>query len=122
MVSAVALNGKTTRRRRGRRRDRAPLHLVSTWVVRQRLLLGQEAAGDASDEIEAIRALLDKLALDGVPISIDAIGCRHDVAETIIGRGGEAKNPSRQRPNVRSLIPKIDAASAWLNSCRIARS
>jgi predicted transposase YbfD/YdcC len=85
----IALDGKTSRRSGDRRRGRAPLHLVSAWAARQRLVLGQEAVGDASNEIEAIPALLEKLALDGALISIDAIGCQRDIAEKIIDRGGD---------------------------------
>jgi predicted transposase YbfD/YdcC len=85
----IALDGKTSRRSGDRRRGRAPLHLVSAWAARQRLVLGQEAVGDASNEIEAIPALLEKLALAGALVTIDAMGCQRDIAEKIIDRGGD---------------------------------
>lgn len=85
----IALDGKTSRRSGDRRKGRAPLHLVSAWASRRRLVLGQEAVADASNEIEAIPALLEKLALDGALVSIDAIGCQRDIAEAIVERGGD---------------------------------
>ena len=39
----VAIDGKTSRRTHDRRKGREPLHLVSAWAARQRLVLGQEA-------------------------------------------------------------------------------
>ena len=44
----VALDGKTSRR--ARRGDAHPLHVVSAWATRQRLVLGQQAIGTKSDE------------------------------------------------------------------------
>jgi hypothetical protein len=39
----IAIDGKTSRRSHDRAKGRAPLHLVSAWAARQRLVLGQEA-------------------------------------------------------------------------------
>jgi predicted transposase YbfD/YdcC len=85
----IALDGKTSRRTGDRRRGREPLHLVSAWASRQRLVLGQEAVAEASNEIAAIPALLEKLALEGALVSIDAIGCQHDIADKIVEKGGD---------------------------------
>ena len=85
----IALDGKTSRRTGDRRRGREPLHLVSAWASRQRLVLGQEAVAGASNEIEAIPALLQKLALEGALVTIDAIGCQHAIAKAIIDKGGD---------------------------------
>jgi hypothetical protein len=52
----VAVDGKTARRSFDRQRGRRPLHLVSAWAVEQRLVLGQQKVGDASNEIEALPA------------------------------------------------------------------
>ena len=55
----VAIDGKTSRRARAR--GRHPLHLVSAWASRQRLVLGQEAVEEKSNEINAIPLLLERL-------------------------------------------------------------
>jgi hypothetical protein len=52
----IAIDGKTSRRTHARRKGRGPLHLVSAWAARQRLVLGQEAVDEKSNEIEPRRA------------------------------------------------------------------
>ena len=39
----IGIDGKTSRRTHDRPKDRKPLHLVSAWASRQRLVLGQQA-------------------------------------------------------------------------------
>jgi predicted transposase YbfD/YdcC len=86
----VAVDGKTSRRTHARRRGRGrePLHLVSAWASRQRLVLGQEAVAGKSNEITAIPLLLARLELAGALVTIDAIGTQGAIAETILARGG----------------------------------
>jgi predicted transposase YbfD/YdcC len=85
----VAIDGKTSRRTHARGRGREPLHLVSAWAARQRLVLGQEAIDDKSNEITAIPLLLERLELTGALVTIDAIGTQTDIAAKIVGRGGD---------------------------------
>ena len=49
----IAIGGKTSRRTHARNKGREPLHLVSAWASRQRLVLGQEAVSGKSNEIVA---------------------------------------------------------------------
>src|SRR6185312_9496588 len=83
----VALDGKTSRRSHDRSAGKAALHLVSAFATRERLVLGQEAVAAKSNEIEAIPALLDKLAeagaLKGALVTIDAIACNPKIADKI---------------------------------------
>jgi predicted transposase YbfD/YdcC len=83
----VAIDGKTSRR--ARRGDGHPLHLVSAWASRQRLVLGQEAVPSKGNEITAIPFLLERLELTGALVTIDAIGCQRDIAEAIRGKGAD---------------------------------
>ena len=85
----IAVDGKTSRRTHARAKGREPLHLVSAWAGRQRLVLGQEAAAGKSNEITAIPRLLERLALEGALVTIDAIGTQTAIAETIRRRGGD---------------------------------
>jgi predicted transposase YbfD/YdcC len=85
----VAIDGKTSRRSHARSRGRDPLHLVSAWASRQRLVLGQEAVAGKSNEITAIPLLLERLALEGALVTIDAIGAQGAIAEAILRRGGD---------------------------------
>jgi predicted transposase YbfD/YdcC len=85
----IAVDGKTSRRTHARRAGREPLHLVSAWASRQRLVLGQEAVAGKSNEITAIPLLLERLELTGALVTIDAIGTQSAIAATIRARGGD---------------------------------
>jgi predicted transposase YbfD/YdcC len=83
----VAIDGKTSRR--ARCAGGHPLHLVSAWASRQRLVLGQQAVATKGNEITAIPLLLERLELAGALVTIDAIGCQREIAEAIRGRGAD---------------------------------
>lgn len=83
----IAIDGKTSRR--ARRGDAHPLHVVSAWAARQRLVLGQEAVAAKSNEIVAIPLLLERLELTGALVTIDAIGCQRDIAAKIRAKGAD---------------------------------
>lgn len=85
----IAVDGKTSRRCHARGKGREPLHLVSAWATRQRLVLGQEATDAKSNEITAIPLLLERLQLTGAIVTIDAMGTQTAIAETIVRRGGD---------------------------------
>lgn len=85
----IAIDGKTSRRSHARSKGRSPLHMVSAWATRQRLVLGQEAVDVKSNEITAIPLLLERLELTGALVTIDAMGTQSAIAETIVGRGGD---------------------------------
>lgn len=89
----VAIDGKTSRRSHDRRTGRAPLHLVSAFATTSRLVLGQEAVADKSNETTAIPALLERLGandgLKGALISIDAIATNARIANAINNAGAD---------------------------------
>jgi predicted transposase YbfD/YdcC len=63
---------------------RGPLHLVRAWAAEQRLVLGQLACAEKSNEIEAIPRLLALLNIEGAIVTIDAMGCQTEIAEKIV--------------------------------------
>ena len=85
----IAIDGKTSRRTHNRRKGREPLHLVSAWATRQRLVLGQQAIDEKSNEIKAIPLLLERLMLKGALVTIDAMGTQIEIAEQIVEGGGD---------------------------------
>ena len=81
----VAIDGKTSRRSHDRKNGQKALHLVSAFATTSRLVLGQEAVDEKSNEITAIPALLERIDLEGALVSIDAMGCNPTtIAATII--------------------------------------
>jgi predicted transposase YbfD/YdcC len=89
----IALDGKTSRRSHDRRRGREALHLVSAFATNERLVLGQEAVGEASCEQQTIPILLKRLAeagaLGGAVVTIDAIACNPKIAKAITEAGAD---------------------------------
>ena len=85
----IAVDGKTSRRSHDRPKDRKPLHLVSAWASRQRLVLGQQATEEKSNEITAIPLLLERLVLKGAIVTIDAMGTQTEIAEKILAKEGD---------------------------------
>ena len=79
----VAVDGKTLRRSFDKGGAKGPIHMVSAWSSDQRLVLGQRQVDEKSNEITAIPALLDLLALEGAIVTIDAMGCQHKIAAKI---------------------------------------
>ena len=85
----IAIDGKTSRRSHDRKRGQKALHLVSAFATTRRLVLGQEAVEEKSNEITAIPALVERLDVQGALVSIDAMGCHAAIAETIVENGGD---------------------------------
>ena len=85
----VAIDGKTSRRTHDRAQDRNPLHLVSAWASGQRLVLGQQACAAKSNEITAIPLLLDRLAIRGALVTIDAMGWQTRIAQKILDKDAD---------------------------------
>jgi predicted transposase YbfD/YdcC len=82
----IAIDGKTVRRSFQKKGAKAPIHMVSAFAARQRLVLGQVKVAEKSNEIVAIPALLDMLSIEGAIVSIDAMGCQRDIAEKIVAK------------------------------------
>jgi predicted transposase YbfD/YdcC len=84
-------------RRRGRARwqdgsrdgGNTAIRLVSAFATASGLALCQEGAHGKGNEIAAIQALLETLALKGCIVAIDALGCQTDIAQKIVDRGGD---------------------------------
>jgi predicted transposase YbfD/YdcC len=82
-AEVIAIDGKTSRRSKG---ANAPIHMVSAFAARQRLVLGQMKVAEKSNEIIAIPKLLDRLAIEGAIVTIDAMGCQRDIAQKIVDK------------------------------------
>ena len=82
----IPVDGKTSRRSRGGKNSKAPIHMVSAFAARQRVVLAQMKVDEKSNEIVAIPALLDLMDVEGAVITIDAMGCQRAIADKIIGK------------------------------------
>jgi predicted transposase YbfD/YdcC len=82
----IAIDGKTLRRSYQKKGAKAPIHMVSAFAARQRLVLGQIKVAEKSNEIVAIPALLDMMMIEGAIVTIDAMGCQRDIAAKILDK------------------------------------
>ena len=110
----VAIDGKTSRRSHDRAAGAGPLHLVSAFATTSRLVLGQEAVADKSNELTAIPALLARLAekdgLKGALVSIDAMATNAAIAGAITAAG--ADYPLAVKANQPTLRAEVEACFA----------
>ncbi len=82
----IAIDGKSSRRSNQKKGGKAPIHMVSAFAARQRLVLGQVKVAEKSNEIIAIPKLLGMLAIEGAIVTIDAMGCQRDIAQKIVDK------------------------------------
>src|ERR1700674_2815310 len=85
-ADVIAIDGKTLRRSYQKKGAKAPIHMVSAFAARQRLVLGQVKVAEKTNEIVAIPALLDMMAIEGAIVTIDAMGCQRDIAQKILDK------------------------------------
>ena len=87
VAGVVAIDGKTACGSRDG--HNTAMHTISAYATASGLCLGQEHTRGKGNEIPAIKALLDTLALKGCIVTIDAIGCQTEIAQKILDRGGD---------------------------------
>jgi predicted transposase YbfD/YdcC len=85
-ADVIAIDGKTLRRSYQKKGAKAPIHMVSAFAARQRLVLGQVKVAEKSNEIVAIPKLLAMMEIEGAIVTIDAMGCQRDIAGQIVGQ------------------------------------
>ncbi len=113
----VAIDGKTSRRSHDHAANVALIHLVSAFATTSRLVLGQEAVADKSNELTAIPVLLARLAenngLRGAIVSIDAIATIATIATAIKEAGADYLLAVKaNQPTLRAEVEACFAAAA----------
>lgn len=85
----IAIDGKKLRRSHDRTNGKDAIWMVSAWAKENQLVLGQVKVDEKSNEITAIPTLLDVLDLNNCIVTIDAMGCQHEIANQIVEKGGD---------------------------------
>ena len=85
----IAIDGKTLRHSYDRAGGKGAIVMVSAWAEANHLVLGQRKVSEKSNEITAIPALLEMLALKGCIVTIDAMGAQTAIAKQIIDQEGD---------------------------------
>lgn len=82
----IPIDGKRLAGSQDQPNGKSAIHMVSAWASQQHLVLGEVKVDDKSNEITAIPALLELLALHGCIVTIDAMGCQHEIAAAIVAQ------------------------------------
>lgn len=80
------IDGKTICGSKDSTMDKYAIHLVSAWCNTNRLVLGQVKTECKTNEIEAVKSLLDMLDIEGAVITADAMSCQKEIVQQITGK------------------------------------
>lgn len=101
----VSIDGKTLCGSHDRPAAKQALHIVSAWANQVKFCLGQVSVESKSNEIPAVRELLDILHLKGAVVTADAMHCQKETAQKIIDK--EANYVLQVKQNQKSLSAAI---------------
>lgn len=79
----IAMDGKKIHRTNPRGHGESS-YILSAWVNEHSLSIAQEAVGEKTNEITCVPKLLDKLALKGAIVTMDAMGTQVETAEQVV--------------------------------------
>ncbi|MGH7224798.1 MAG: ISAs1 family transposase [Gemmataceae bacterium] len=123
----IAIDGKTSRRSGRKKASNPAIHTVSAFAARQRLVLGQVKVAEKSNEIIAIPKLRDLLAIAGAIVTIDAMGCQRDIAQTVVAKKADyvlalKGNQGSLREDVETFVASRRPQASWQRfSMRLSR-
>lgn len=113
----IAIDGKSLRGSACKTQGRLAFHLVSAYATQNRLCLAQQCVSEKSNEITAIPELLDVLAVENCVVTIDAMGCQHEIAQKIIDKKADyILMVKDNQKNLKEQIEKVFSIQASLNS------
>lgn len=89
LEGVIAIDGKALRRSFCNTSGKSPLHLVQAFAAEARLVLGQVAVDEKSNEITAIPELLSLLDIKDRIITADAMHTQRATAKAVCAKGGD---------------------------------
>lgn len=102
----ISFDGKTIRSTGKMDKYDKPLHIVSAHIAELGMTFGQQTVDGKSNEIPAMRELLDILDIKGCIIVADALNCQKETAKTITD--GEADYLLSVKDNQQTLKEDIE--------------
>jgi predicted transposase YbfD/YdcC len=85
----ISFDGKTIRSTGKMEKYTKPMHIVSAQIAEMGLTFGQKTVYEKSNEIPAVRELLELLELTGCIVVADALNCQKETAKAIISKGAD---------------------------------
>jgi len=80
----LSLDGKTIRSTTKKKTYANAMHIVSAQLSELGITLGQQAVYDKSNEIPAVRELIESLQINGCMVVADALNCQKATARAIV--------------------------------------
>jgi len=85
----------------------SPLHIVSAHIAELGITFGQQTVYDKSNEIPAVRQLLDMLDIEGCMVVADAVNCQRETAKAVVaGKADYLLNVKDNKARHRRLCPR----------------
>ena len=84
----ISIDGKTICSTASMKEYDKPMHIVTALLVDNHVSIGQKIIESKSNEIPAVRELLDELNIKDAVITMDALHCQKETAEKITDNGG----------------------------------
>lgn len=85
----ISLDGKTIRSTGHMERYESPLHIVSAQICECGMTFAQKSVEGKSNEIPAIKELLEELEISGCVIVADALNCQKKTAKAVMDKGAD---------------------------------
>ena len=85
----ICIDGKTVCSTSTMNEYEKPMHIITGLLADEFVSLGQITVDSKSNEIPAVRELLDLLDIKGAIITVDAMHCQKETIERIIDNGAE---------------------------------
>ena len=106
----LSFDGKTVRSTAKMKNYKNPLHIVSAQIAELGITFGQKAVDGKSNEIPAVRELMELLDMKGCLVVADALNCQKDTAKAIVeARADYLLSVKENQPNLTSEISQYVA-------------
>jgi predicted transposase YbfD/YdcC len=85
----ISFDGKTIRSTGKMEKYKKPMHIVSAHIAEMGITFGQQTVYEKSNEIPAVRELIELLDLNGCMVVADALNCQKETAKAIVDKGAD---------------------------------
>ena len=85
----ICMDGKTICSTATMKEHERPMHIITALLADESVSIGQITVESKSNEIPAVRELIELLDIKGAVITLDAMHCQKETAELIKNNGGD---------------------------------
>lgn len=85
----ICIDGKTICSTASMKAHESPMHIITALLADESVSLGQITVESKSNEIPAVRELIELLDIKGSVLTMDAMHCQKETAKLIIDNGGD---------------------------------